>query len=72
MMIKVISPHDDLLEDILKIVPLKRYGRPRDLIVFLQRERPEDDDVRVPKNYLASELTEELLPHRIPHYLPNF
>ena|SRR5579859_1224281 len=70
------SPQDDLLEDILNVVPLKRYRKEKlsmeDLVTFLERGRPEDEDVRVPKIFLASELIGDLLPHRTPHYLPNF
>jgi len=62
------SPQDDLLEDILNVVPLKNYRKQKlsgkDLVRFLERGRPEDEDVRVPKIFLASELIGELLPQR--------
>jgi hypothetical protein len=49
-------------------VPLKRYAegglRGRKLIAFLENERPEIEDVRVPKMYLPSELTGRLSSRR--------
>jgi hypothetical protein len=51
-------------------VPLKRYAevglRGRKLIAFLENERPDIEDVRVPKMYLPSELTGSLSSHRTP------
>ena len=55
-------------------MPLKRYAevglKGRNLIAFLENERPDMEDVRVPKMYLPSELTGSLSSQRTLHGHP--
>ena len=57
------------------VVPLRRYAqiewRGRNLIKFLEMERPHSRDVLIPKMFMVSELTHDISSHRILPVVPK-